>query len=71
MINEAKNIQMVVKKWGLSFSVIQQAMSWKKEHSMGGGDGEDNMGQEKSLLPAKNKKLTRESKCLKKKNSAT
>ena len=35
-INKARNIQMVAKKWRLSFSAIQQAMSWKKEHSIGG-----------------------------------
>ena len=36
MVNKAKNIQMVAMKWGLSFSVIQWAISWKKEHSLGG-----------------------------------
>ena len=35
IVNKAKNIQTVAKKWGLSFSAIQQAISWKKEHSVG------------------------------------
>ena len=36
VVNKAKNIKEIVKKWGLSFSSIQQAMSRKKEHSKGG-----------------------------------
>ena len=36
IVNKVKNIQTVAKKWGLSFSAIQWAMSWKKEHSAGG-----------------------------------
>ena len=36
IVNKAKNIQTVVKKWGLSFSALQPAISWKKEHSIGG-----------------------------------
>ena len=36
IINQAKNIKEVAKKWGLSFSAIQQAMSRKREHSVGG-----------------------------------
>ena len=35
-VNKAKNIKTVAKKWGLSFSAIQQMMSWKKEYSVGG-----------------------------------
>ena len=35
VINKAKNIKEIAKKWGLSFSSIQRAMSRKKEHSKG------------------------------------
>ena len=36
IVNQAKNIKEVAKKWGLSFSSIQRAMSRKREHSVGG-----------------------------------
>ena len=36
VVNQAKNIKEVTKKWGLSFSAIQRAMSRKQEHSVGG-----------------------------------
>ena len=36
VVNKAKNIKEVAKKWGLSFSAVQRAMSHKKEHSVGG-----------------------------------
>ena len=36
VINQAKNIKEVAKKWGLSFSAVQQAMSRKQEHSVSG-----------------------------------
>ena len=36
IVNKAKNIKEVTKKWGLSFSVVQRAMSCMKEHSVGG-----------------------------------
>ena len=36
IINQAKNIKEVAKKWGLSFSAVQRAMSRKQEHSVGG-----------------------------------
>ena len=36
IMNQAKNIKEVIKKWGLSFSAIQRAMSRKREHSVGG-----------------------------------
>ena len=36
MVNKAKNIKEVAKKWGLSFSAVQHAMSRKREHSVGG-----------------------------------
>ena len=35
IINKAKNIKEVAKKWGLSFSAVQRAMSRKREHSVG------------------------------------
>ena len=35
IVNKPRNIQMVAKKRGLSFSAIQWAMSQKKEHSVG------------------------------------
>ena len=36
VVNKAKNIKEVTRKWGLSFSAVQCAMSCKKEHSIGG-----------------------------------
>ena len=36
VVNRAKNIKEVARKWGLSFSAVQHAMSCKKEHSVGG-----------------------------------
>ena len=36
VVNQAKNIKEVTRKWGLSFSAVQQAMSRKREHSVGG-----------------------------------
>ena len=36
VVNQARNIKEVTKKWGLSFSAIQRAMSRKREHSVGG-----------------------------------
>ena len=36
IMNQAKNIKEVAKKWGLSFSAVQRAMSRKREHSVGG-----------------------------------
>ena len=36
VVNQAKNIKKVAKKWGLSFSAVQQAMSRKWEHSVSG-----------------------------------
>ena len=34
-MNQARNIKEVAKKWGLSFSAVQRAMSRKREHSVG------------------------------------
>ena len=48
IVNKAKNIQTVVKKWGLSFSAIQLVMSWKKEHSVGGRQYDKRKGSAKS-----------------------
>ena len=36
IVNQAKNIKEVTKKWGLSFSTVQRAMSRKREHSVRG-----------------------------------
>ena len=36
VVNQARNIKEVAKKWGLLFSAIQTAMSRKQEHSVGG-----------------------------------
>ena len=35
IVNQARNIKEAAKKWGLSFSSIQRAMSQKREHSIG------------------------------------
>ena len=67
-VNKAKNIQIVVKKWGLSFSAIQWAMSWKKEHSV---RGRQYGKRKKSAASEEKEEPTWENKCLKKKNSAT
>ena len=36
VINQTRNIKEVAKKWGFSFSAVQQAMSRKWDHSVGG-----------------------------------
>ena len=36
VVNQARNVKEVAKKWGLLFSAIQRAMSRKREHSIGG-----------------------------------
>ena len=36
IVNQAKNIKEVAKKWGLLFSAVQRAMSRKREHSVRG-----------------------------------
>ena len=36
VVNQTKNTKEVTRKWGLSFSTVQQAMSCKREHSVGG-----------------------------------
>ena len=36
IVNKPRNIKEVAKKWGLSFCLIQRAMSRKKKHSAGG-----------------------------------
>ena len=36
VVNKAKNIKEVAKKWDLSFSAVKRAMSHKREHSVGG-----------------------------------
>ena len=59
---------MVAKKWGLSFSAIQQAMSQKKEHSVVGGQ----YGKRKRSVTSKEKEEpARKSKHLKEKSPVT
>ena len=36
IVNQVRSIKEVARKWGLSFSAVQRAMSGKREHSMGG-----------------------------------
>ena len=36
VVNQARNIKEVTKKWGLSFSAVQRVMSRKQEHSISG-----------------------------------
>ena len=59
----------MAKQWGLSFSAIQQAMSQKKEHSIGG----ERIWKKKEVCCQQKEKEepARESKCLKKKSSTT
>ena len=37
VVNKAKNIKEIARKWGLPLSAVQRTMSHKKEHSVGGG----------------------------------
>ena len=67
-VNKARNIQMVAKKWGLSFSAIQQAMSQKKEHSVG---GRQYRKRKRSATSEEMEEPIRKSKCLKEKSPAT
>ena len=61
IINQAKNIKEVAKKWGLSFSAVQQAMSRKWEHSVGGRQyAKRKKAVEKQEGPAKKNKWIEE-----------
>ena len=66
--NKARNIQTVTKKWGLSFSAIQWAMSWKKEHSVG---GRQYGKRKKSATSEEKEEPAQKSKCLKEKSPRT
>ena len=60
-MNQAKNIKEVAKKWGLSFSAIQRAMSRKQEHSVGGRQyAKRKKAAEKQEGPAKKSKRIKE-----------
>ena len=61
VINQAKNIKKVAKKWGLSFSAVQQVMSRKREHSVSGRQyAKRKKAAEKQEGPAKKSKQTEE-----------
>ena len=57
VVNQARNIKEVAKKWRLSFSSIQRAMSRKREHSVGGRQyAKRKRVEEKPKGPAKKSK---------------
>ena len=57
VVNQARNIKEVAKKWGLSFSSIQRAMSQKREHSVSGRQyAKRKRVEEKQKGPAKKSK---------------
>ena len=57
VVNQARNIKEAAKKWGLSFSSIQRAMSQKREHSVGGRQyAKRKRVEEKPKGPAKKSK---------------
>ena len=57
VVNQARNIKGVAKKWGLSFSAIQRAMSRKRAHSVGGRQyAKRKRVEEKQKGPAKKSK---------------
>ena len=55
-VNQARNIKEVAKKWGLSFSAIQRAMSRKREHSVGRAIHQKKKAIEKQGDPIKRSK---------------
>ena len=59
IINKPRNIKEVAKKWGLSFSSIQRAMSRKKKHGVGGRQyaKRKRSDEEKEGTPRKSKHL--------------
>ena len=60
-MNQAKNIKEVAKKWGLSFSSVQWAMSRKRECSVGGRQyAKRKKAVEKQEGPAKTSKQIEE-----------
>ena len=59
VVNQARNIKEVTKKWGLSFSTIQRAMSRKREHNIGGRQyGKKKKAVQKQGDPIKRSKQT-------------
>ena len=61
IINQAKNIKEVAKKWGSLFSAVQRAMSRKQEHSVGGRQhAKRKKAAEKQEGPAKKSKRIKE-----------
>ena len=57
IVNQARNTKEAAKKWGLSFSFIQRAMSRKREHSISGRQyGKRKRDEEKQKGPAKKSK---------------
>ena len=61
ILNQAKNIKEVAKKWGLSFSAVQRAMSRKQEYSVGGRQyAKRKKAAEKQEDPAKKSKQIKE-----------
>ena len=59
VINQVRSIKDVAKKWGLSFSSVQRAMSGKHEHSMGG-----RQYTQKRKSVEQPEKTTKKSKCV-------
>ena len=59
IINKPQNIKELAKKWGLSFSSIQRAMSGKKKNSVGGRQyaKRKRSDEEKEGTPRKSKRL--------------
>ena len=62
IVNQAKNIKEVARKWGLSFSAVQRAMSCKREHSIGG-----RQYAKRKRMAEKQEGATKKSQCLKEK----
>ena len=59
VVNKPRNIKELAKKWGLSFSSIQLAMSGKKKHRIGGRQyaKRKKLGDEKEKIVRKSKHL--------------
>ena len=66
IINKPRNIKELAKKWGLSFSSIQSAMSRKKKHSVGG-----RQYAKRKRSDEENEGTPRKNKCLKGKVPST
>ena len=64
IVNQAKNIKEVTRKWGLSFSAVQRAMSHKREHGVGG-----RQYAKRKRMAEKQEGPTKKSQCLKEKQT--